>query len=157
MVSDLARSRSEQSEHKASESVEVVAARRTAFVARFIVLREGKRTKAHRTIELMSWSNVTSAEHLAQLFADAFRVNGDRTGPVERDIRRALAHANRSLKYFITEYSKRSTLSFIDALHDYERSNILLFGNDEQPRPGGWRLARELAKDREKLLLNSKK
>ena len=124
-------------------------ARRTAFVARFIVLRESKRTRAHRVIEMLNWSETTSAEELAETFRQVFIKNGDNMEPVERDIRRALAHASRSLTYFVREYVARSTLSFIDALFDYERSNALLFGGDEQPKPGGWRLPKELVKLKE--------
>lgn len=124
----------------------LTSARRTAFVARFIVLREGKRTNAHRKIESMAWDDLTTAEELAHRFREVFVKNGDNMMPVDRDIRRALEHSKRSLKHFIHEYSARSTLSFIDSLLDYERSNALLFGEDEQPRMGGWRPTRELLK-----------
>jgi hypothetical protein len=77
-------------------------------------------------------------------FKWAFTENGDRSEPVDRDIRRALLHAERSHKFFRNEYNKRSTYSFIDALLDYERSNVLLFGSTVGKRPGGWRSAREL-------------
>jgi hypothetical protein len=121
-------------------------ARRTAFISRFIVLRESKRTKAHRIIEMMQWSEYTTIEELSNRFREVFVHNGDNMMPVDRDIRRALAHANRSINHFIFEYSRRSTTNFIDALYDYERSNSLLFGKDEQPKPGGWRLPKELEK-----------
>ena len=124
----------------------VIQARRTAFVARLIVLRESKRTKAHRIIELMEWSEYTSAEELCGAFRQIFVDNGDNMVPVDRDLRRALAHANRSLNYFISEYASRATSNFIQSLEDYERSNSLLFGADEQPKPGGWRLPKELLK-----------
>ena len=42
-----------------------------------------------------------------------------------------------------------ATMNFIDALYDYERSNTLLFGNDEHPKPGGWRLPQELSRARD--------
>lgn len=122
----------------------LVEARRTAFVARFIVLRELRRTRAHRVIEKMSWERSTTAEQLAERFRQAFTENGDNMIPVLRDMRRALAHADRSLNHFIVEYASRSTLSFIESLYDYERSNTLLFGDDEQPRTSGWRLPKEL-------------
>lgn len=128
------------------EQVRSIEARRTAFVARFIVLRESKRSKAHRSIELMRWEPGTTAEDLAERIRVEFKRNGDSMGPVERDIRRALAHASRSLNHFINEYAQRSSLSFIEALVDYEKSNSLLFGGDEQPRTGGWRLPKELVK-----------
>jgi hypothetical protein len=96
----------------------VIEARRTAFVARFIVLREARRTRAHRTIEQLSWNKDTTAEELADLFRTAFKQNGDNMVPVNRDIRRALAHADRSINHFIGEYSSRATLNFIDALID---------------------------------------
>ncbi len=123
---------------------ELTQARRTAFVARFIVLRESKRTRAHRVIELMDWDKQTTAEELADRIRTVFVENGDSMRPVDRDIRRALAHSSRSINYFVSEYVGRATGSFIDALDDYERSNKLLFGGEEQPRSGGWRLPREL-------------
>ena len=125
---------------------EIIKARRTAFVARFIVLREGKRTKAHRVIELMEWDNLTTVEDLCARFRAAFLENGDVMMPVDRDLRRSLAHSHRSLKFFIVEYARRATLSFIDALEDYGCSNKLLFTDEEQPRSGGWRLPNELRK-----------
>jgi len=125
-------------------------ARRTAFVARFIVLREAKRTKSHRIIEMMEWQDDTTAEELYERFRQVFVENGDNMVPVDRDLRRALAHASRSLQYFVREYQERATTSFIEALFDYERSNHLLFGEDEQPKPGGWRLAQELARAKAK-------
>ena len=122
----------------------LVKARRTAFVARFIVLRESKRSRSHRVIEQLEWSDDTSAEDLAERIRTIFRENGDNMEPVERDIRRALAHSSRSLNHFISEYALRATLNFIDALYDYERSNKLLFGEDEHPKLGGWRLPQDL-------------
>ncbi|MCB0320185.1 MAG: hypothetical protein KDD60_04610 [Bdellovibrionales bacterium] len=127
-----------------------IRARRTAFVARFIVLRESKRTRAHRVIEMMEWEDLTTVEELSKRFRLAFVENGDNMMPVDRDIKRALGHSARSLNHFIREYSQRATMNFIDALFDYERSNELLFGDDESPKPGGWRLPNELLKQRKK-------
>ena len=127
----------------------VIKARRTAFVARFIVLRESKRTRAHRVIEMMSWEDLTTVEELAEKFRAVFLANGDNMSPVDRDLRRALAHSYRSLNHFIDEYSVRATSSFIDALFDYERSNKLLFGTEDQPKPGGWRLPQELLRQKD--------
>lgn len=124
----------------------IIKARRTAFVARFIVLREGKRTRAHRVIEMMEWDELTTVEELAARFRQAFLDNGDSMMPVDRDLRRSLAHSFRSLKFFISEYATRATSDFIAALEDYGRSNELLFTDDEQPRSGGWRLPHELRK-----------
>ena len=132
-------------------SLAQIEARRTAFVARFIVLRESKRTKAHRVIEMMSWTPDTSAEDLAEIFRKVFIENGDNMTPVDRDIRRALSHSTRSLNHFIKEYASRATHNFIDALYDYEQSNQLLFGNEEQPKPGGWQLPQELEKKKAEL------
>jgi hypothetical protein len=117
------------------------AAVRTAFVARFIVLREGRRTRAHRMIEQMQWDSNTSAEQLAERFREAFVTNGDKLGPVDRDLKRALEHAESSVNFFIAQYLERETLSFPEALADYERSNELLFGDepDAPMRTGGWR------------------
>lgn len=121
-----------------------IRARRTAFVARFIVLRESKRSRAHRVIEMMEWSDTTTAEELVLRFRQVFIENGDNMMPVDRDLRRAFGHSQRSLNHFIQEYAARSTRSFIEALYDYERSNTLLFGGEEQPKTGGWRLPKEL-------------
>ena len=131
----------------------IIRARRTAFVARFIVLREGKRTKAHRVIEMMEWGDLTTVEELAHRFRNAFFENGDNMFPVDRDLRRAVAHSFRSIKFFVTEYALRATRDFVEALVDYERSNQLLFSDDDAPKPGGWRLPREIQrlKDEQKL------
>jgi hypothetical protein len=138
----------QQKRQAGDQACALISARRTAFVARFIVLREARRTRAHRVIETMEWEETTSAEDLATSFRKAFVENGDNMIPVLRDIKRALAHADRSLKHFVSEYSTRSTLNFVDALADYERSNKLLFGDDEQPKTGGWRLIVELTRER---------
>src|SRR5262245_2868625 len=97
---------------KSEEQVATIKARRTAFVARFIVLRESKRTRAHRVIEMLEWSVETTVEELAQMIRQIFVENGDNMVPVERDLRRALAHASRSLNHFVQEYSKRATTNF---------------------------------------------
>jgi hypothetical protein len=125
----------------------LIRARRTAFVARFIVLRESKRSRSHRVIEALSWHDTTSAEELCEQFLDIFRKNGDSLTPVKRDLDRAMAHASRSLNHFVEEYTSRATLSFVDALFDYEKSNSLLFGDEDEQRQGGWRLPRDLARE----------
>ena len=131
---------------KSSGNISLIMARRTAFVARFIVLRESKRSKAHRTIELLKWDEATTAEHLAKVFRDIFLENKDNMAVVDRDIKRALAHANRSIEHFVEEYAKRASNSFIDALVDYDYSNQLLFCDGETPKMDGWRLPSELMK-----------
>ncbi len=130
-----------------SQAIEFVQARRTAFVARFIVLREAKRSRAHRVIEAMEWDEKTTAEVLYDRFREAFINNGDNMMPVDRDLRRALAHANPSLRHFIEEYASRATTSFIGSLYDYEKSNELLFKDGENPRLGGWRMPDQLEKE----------
>jgi|LauGreDrversion4_2_1035121.scaffolds.fasta_scaffold69764_3 hypothetical protein len=127
----------------------IIRARRTAFVARFIVLREGKRTKAHRVIEMMEWDDLTTVEELAHRFRLAFEDNGDNMFPVDRDLRRAVAHSFRSIKFFVSEYAMRATGDFVEALVDYERSNQLLFSDDDAPKPGGWRLPKEIQRMKE--------
>jgi len=124
---------------------ERVIALRTAFVARFIVLREGRRSRAHRVIEQMEWEKETPAEELYERFREAFIENGDKLHPVDRDLKRAYKHAQRSVSFFIDQYLERSVLSFEEALSDYEKSNTLLFGEDPEqvPRQGGWRLPSE--------------
>lgn len=119
---------------------------RTAFVSRFIVLREGRRSRAHRIIEEMAWDKDSSLEDLYQMFREAFVENGDKLQSVDRDLKRAKQHAKCSVDHFMGQYLGRATLSFRDALEDYERSNRLLFGDDpaDVPRNGGWRLAAAL-------------
>jgi len=115
---------------------------RTAFVARFIVLREGKRSKAHRMIEELAWTADASAENVANMFRHSFIANGDKIQPIEKDINKALEHAGRSIDYFLDQYLERSSTSFQEALEDYQRSNELLFGENEEevPRSGGWQV-----------------
>ncbi|MCC6933427.1 MAG: hypothetical protein IT292_09260 [Deltaproteobacteria bacterium] len=122
---------------------------RTAFVARFIVLREGRRSRAHRLLEKMTWDAASTAQDLARKFRSAFEQNGDNLKPVDRDIERSLKHAERSAGYFIEEYISRATESFVDAIKDYHRSNQLLFGEEPEavPRKGGWRLNEVLGKE----------
>jgi hypothetical protein len=115
---------------------------RTAFVSRFILLREARRSKAHRLIEVMEWEDSTTAEDLYERFRAAFIQNGDKLEPVDRDLRRALSHAYCSIEHFLGQYVHRSTRNFSDALEDYKRSNKLLFGDDvdKEIKSVGWRL-----------------
>lgn len=117
---------------------------RTAFIARFIVLREGRRSRAHRFIEQLTWEATSTATEISVMIRQAFIDNGDRLGPVERDLKRALDHAERSIDHFIQPYLERATLTFQAALLDYQRSNQLLFGDEDKgdgtPRNGGWRI-----------------
>jgi hypothetical protein len=92
----------------------------------------------------MEWDDLTTVEELSQRFRQAFLDNGDSMMPVDRDLRRSLAHSYRSLKFFVKEYSKRATGDFVTALEDYGFSNELLFSDEEQPRAGGWRLPRDI-------------
>jgi hypothetical protein len=115
---------------------------RTAFISRFILLREARRSRAHRIIEAMSWDNLTTAEDLYDRFRSAFIQNGDKLESVDRDLRRALSHAYCSIEHFLGQYVNRSTLNFMDALEDYKKSNKLLFGDDvdKEIKSVGWRL-----------------
>lgn len=115
-------------------------AERTAFVSRFIVLREARKSKAHREIEQMIWQETETAKDIARKFRKAFLENGDKIETVDRDIKRALDHASCSVSHFIEQYLDRTFLSFQDALVDYKRSNELLF-DSQAPRSGGWKLA----------------
>ena len=119
---------------------------RTAFVARFIVLREGRRSRAHRLIEELTWGESATADDLLELFRNAFLENGDKMQPVERDLKRAYSHAQRSADYFPEQYMGRASTNFRDSLADYNKSNQLLFGesSDEIPRSGGWRIVQDI-------------
>lgn len=134
--------RSHRQKRYENDSPEFVAAMRTAFIARFIVLREGRRTKAHRALEHLRWDEKTTIEELYNLVRSAFVKNGDKMSPVDRDLRRALEHARCSAEYFAEQYINRNILSFEQALIDYHKSNILLFGEEDsfKPRSGGWRI-----------------
>ncbi|NLF25197.1 MAG: hypothetical protein GX589_06000 [Deltaproteobacteria bacterium] len=135
-----------ESDINSTAQIALIKARRTAFIARFIVMRESKRSRSHRYIEQLEWNELASAEEVAQTIRRIFKDNGDSMEAVDRDLRRSLAHADRSLQHFVGEYCTRSTNNFVDALYDYERSNKLLFGGeqDEQPGLGGWCNPREL-------------
>jgi len=95
-------------------------------------------------IEQLSWGPESTVQDIYRDIRGAFLKNGDKLGPVDRDLRRALEHAQRSVDHFIGQYCERATLSFREALQDYLKSNQLLFGEDasgpEVPRSGGWRL-----------------
>lgn len=125
---------------------ELTAAIRTAFVAKFILLREGKRSKAHRDIEKLCWRKSATADELFKLFREAFKTNGDKLPAVDRDLKRALQHAKGSASFFIPQYLSRQTITFKEALEDYERSNELLFGSEESPvtKRNGWRQSAQL-------------
>lgn len=127
-------------------SEEVKIAIRTAFVAKFILLREGKRSKAHRDIEKLHWRKDCTADELYITFREAFKTNGDKLPAVDRDLKRALQHAKGSASFFIPQYLDRQTLTFIEALEDYERSNELLFGSEDAPttKRNGWRQSAQL-------------
>ena len=97
---------------------------------------------------MLAWGENASAEDVANMCRAIFKENGDNMRVVENDIRKAMSHADRSLKHFYEEYEARATNDFIHALHDYERSNALLFGDDDEDRPTseGWRHPKELAR-----------
>ena len=134
------------SEFKDSKDLILIKARRTAFIARFIVLREQKPSHAHRQIELLEWKDNCTAEEVAQMLRDAYINNKDNIKNVDRDIKRALAHASRALKYFIDQYIQRATTSFLSALEDYQYSNKMLFGDLEQPENKAWHSAAAIRK-----------
>jgi hypothetical protein len=115
---------------------------RTAFVSRFILIRESRRSRAHRLIEVMDWDYSSTAEDLYDMFRAAFVKNGDKLEAVDRDLRRALSHAYCSIEHFIGHYVNRSTTNFIDALEDYKKSNKLLLGEEvnKEIKSVGWRL-----------------
>ena len=125
---------------------QTVSAIRTAFVAKFILLRESKRSKAHRAIEKLSWHKDASAKDLYHQFRAEFVKNGDKLITVEKDLDRALMHAEGSANYFLSQYLSRECLSFKQALLDYERSNELLFGSVVYPnnKRKGWKLSTEI-------------
>lgn len=123
-----------------SQDLNFIIARRTAFVARFIVLRESRRSKGHREIELLTWDESATAEELAVRFKDILTKHHANASSVDRDIKRALEHSSRTIAYFVDEYVARSTTNFQDALKDYQESNALLFGEEEQPKITGWNL-----------------
>ncbi len=138
-LTSLAPSRGEREDLRNHSEARRIAIR-TAFVSRFIVLRENRRTKAHRKIEAMVWDESASAEELYDMFRQAFIENGDKLTPVDRDLKRALSHAYCSIEHFVGQYLGRSTDTFKEALVDYQKSNQLLFGEDDLPKVVGWRI-----------------
>lgn len=139
-LGSLAPSRGEREDLRNNNDARRIAIR-TSFVSRFIVLRENRRTKAHRKIETIVWDDNTSAEELYEIFRKAFIDNGDSLVPVDRDLKRALSHAYCSVEHFLGQYLGRSTNSFQEALRDYVKSNELLFCEEDMPKTVGWRLA----------------
>ena len=125
---------------------QTISAIRTAFVAKFILLRESKRSKAHRAIEKLCWDKDASAKDLYNQIREEFIKNGDKLLTVDKDLDRALLHAEGSANYFLSQYLSRECLSFKQALLDYERSNELLFGTSECPnnKRKGWKLSTEI-------------
>lgn len=115
---------------------------RTAFIARFIVLREGRKSRAHRLIERLRWGPEETAEGLKDKFRAIFVESGEENDSFDRDLERALEHANESVDHFVSQYAVRSTLSFAESLRDYLRSNMILFGDDidKFTKKGGWRI-----------------
>jgi len=88
----------------------------------------------------MVWDESASAEELYDMFRQAFIENGDKLTPVDRDLKRALSHAYCSIEHFVGQYLGRSTDTFKEALVDYQKSNQLLFGEDDLPKVVGWRI-----------------
>lgn len=114
---------------------------RTAFVARFIVLRESRKSEAHRLIERTEWGDIVSAEDLYNEFLEIFSIFKEELFLAKKDLDRALEHSVRSVDHFVEQYAARATTSFSEALRDYWRSNELLFGIKERQRKGktGWK------------------
>ena len=119
----------------------LIAVTRAAFISRFIVLREGRRSRAHRKIEKLAWTQETTAEEIYEKIRECFIENGDKLTPVDRDLRRALEHAKTAAPYFISQYANRLTLNFRESLKDYQKSNSMFFENEDSEalKTGGWR------------------
>lgn len=128
------------------DNLKLIQARRTAFVARFIVLRELRRAKAHRTIEVMEWEAHTTAEELYEKFYKAFQESKDNLSQAKSDLKKAMEHVQNSFYHFVNEYSQRATLNFVAALQDFDYSNKLLFG-DDLPKNVAWRNPQEIQKE----------
>ena len=128
---------------------------RTAFVSRFIVLREEKKSRAHRAIEKLEWSKEETASGLFTRFKEIFDSCKDDETHAERDLVKALEHAERSVDHFMEQYLGRATQSFADALRDHKRSNELLFGSGVSyvSSPIGWKVP----KPKEKYVFSPKK
>ncbi|MBL7662865.1 hypothetical protein JNK13_08960 [bacterium] len=116
---------------------------RTAFVARFIILRENRKSKVNKAIEDLSWSLDATVDEIYRVIRKTLTEAGDRTQIVDRDLKRAKAYSERTVDYFIDQYLSRATTSFRDALADYQRSSELL-GRDEsiqkRSQRSGWRI-----------------
>ena len=115
-------------------------------MAKFILLRENKRSRAHRSIEKLSWLESATARDLYNQIRAEFIRNGDKLLTVDKDLDRALMHAEGSANYVLSQYLSRECLNFKQALLDYERSNELLFGSSQCPnnKRKGWKLSTEI-------------
>lgn len=128
----------------------IIRAKRTAFVSKFIILREKKISQAHSIIERLLWNQKTDYQTLARVFKRIFKFfNDERT--YESDIKKASEYAKNLPTYFIKEYDTRSGTSFLQALLDYEKSVFILFGSDYLKNLLGWAPPSSLARNYQPL------
>ncbi|MCS6960896.1 MAG: hypothetical protein NZT61_00120 [Deltaproteobacteria bacterium] len=130
----------------------IIRAQRTAFVSKFIILRETKISPAHTVIEMLTWEDKTTYLELANAFEKIFKVTG-RDKTYLKDIKKAIEHAKNLSIAFVNEYARRSGLSFLESLIDYEKSIFILFGPNYLSSIIGWCPASILARKYEPVQL----
>lgn len=104
---------------------------RNAFIARFIVLTNRRRSRANGLLKKLTWTEEVTAEQLAEIIKGIFVSANDFNETIEKDIAKSIEHANYSAIFFTEYYHQRSILSIKEAVEDYKRSNELLFGDRE--------------------------
>lgn len=119
-----------------------VASTRAAFLSKFILLRENKKSKAHREIEKEFWGPEETAQDLYAKFLCIFEKYKD--NKAKEDLKASLKYAKTLIDYFVNQYSTRITLNFGDALRDYKRTHDLLEENCLKPM--GWKIPRNKSK-----------
>ncbi|MCS6892954.1 MAG: hypothetical protein NZO16_00045 [Deltaproteobacteria bacterium] len=125
---------------------DILRARRTAFVSKFIILRENKVSRAHEIIEKLAWDDTDSHYTLAKAFEKIFNFFGEDKSYM-KDIEKALLSAKSLSAAFIKEYATRSGKCFLEALLDHERSIFILFGSEYLRLLLGWTPASFLARN----------
>ena len=121
-----------------SEEVKLIRAQRTCYVVKLIIHRENKFATAHRVLEQLIWNDLTPYLAVHKVVEAIFKCFHKSSALFKIDLKRALESAKYLSPTFIAEYNKRSTKSFLEALLDYEKSVIMLFGPEHLAKIKGW-------------------
>lgn len=134
----------------------LIRARRTAFVSKFIILRENKISRSHAILERLHWDDTTTYYDLYRAFYKILRAF-DKPLCFKKDLDKAKEHAKTLSPTFVREYANRSGQSFLEALIDYEKSVYILFGADHLRTLLGWAPASIIARNCSPVHINSVK